>query len=158
VAARAEITFIGEGSFAIQPALSWDASLTPGIPAGVQADDILVLVIEHGGIIQSLSIPGWNLAVSDNSAQLQVFWRRASGVDVAPTIPASFFAVAQIAAFRGCETTGDPIEAFSSIYLWRQTSAAAPSIPTASDGDMLLLAGVGWDDETAWEYGAYFGF
>ena len=93
--------------------------ITPTMPTGVDANDILILPVETAAT-ESVSTPsGWNLldqayetGDASTGTRLTVFWKRAVGGDTAPTITdPGDHAVGRIVAYRDCKRTGDPFDA-----------------------------------------------
>lgn len=141
----------------------------PGLPAGFQADDIHVLVIEtENEPIPAMS--GWNnvgagtvnLATGVVTA-LTIRWRRAVGGDTTPSVPASTGAAAgkhticRVIGFSGCETNGDPWDV--TLFGTENTVDTTVSFPnppsTTRDNDMVVhVVTTGQDTNTAQSSGA----
>jgi hypothetical protein len=134
-------------------ASSTGAAITPGIPAGTDANDILILLHEMDPALNPAvlgAVTGFaevNLSPSSQPAglptRLTVRWHRATGPESGTvSCPAvTNHHVARIIGVRGCVTSGDP---------WNQTAAsvAASSASVSIDGltttaiDCLILAAV----------------
>jgi hypothetical protein len=134
-------------------ASSTGAAITPGIPAGTDANDILILLHEMDPVLSAAAlgaVTGFaevNLSPSSQTAglptRLTVRWHRATGPESGTvSCPAvTNHQVARIIGVRGCVTSGDP---------WNQTAAsvAASSASVSVDGltttaiDCLILAAV----------------
>ena len=99
---------------------SGTGALTPGMPAGIQTGDVLLLVVNNtftATTAATLSDAQSFVAVADiNSgdfggirAQATGFWRRYDGAGSGPTVADNGeFNVARIIAVRGCALVGDP--------------------------------------------------
>lgn len=101
-------------------------TINPGLPTGLQANDIMLLFVFLPDN-NTVDIPsGWahvtnspavhNSAASFGTVQLAVLWKRATGSDSAPSVsdsgPASLGIIAaRISAFRGVVTSGNPWDA-----------------------------------------------
>lgn len=125
---------------------------TPGIPAGTAANDILVAVV-YSTTTDPITTPsGWTqkLATTNATNHVQtILWKRAVGGDTSPSITGQQFEViAQIAAFSGCITTGDPFSAAAAQANASSTTVTAPSITPANANEMILFA-VGWGTQGA---------
>jgi len=138
-------TFIAAGTFA-----EGTGNITPGPPAGIQANDILLLFVETAN--ETVSAPaGWS-AVADSpqgtgtvggatSTALTVFWRRATANESAPTITdPGDHVVAQIHAFRGCIDTGNPWDVTSGNTGGSSTAVSIPGDTTTLPNCLVVLA------------------
>jgi len=114
------ISFVSAGTFGI----------TPGIPAGTAANDILVLVT-MGDVTGQLA--GWT--VKTNVTHLHVQWKRATGSDTTNAIGWP----ARIYAFRGCTTSGDPFNVAGSTGAGSFVNATAAAITPNVDNAMVLF-------------------
>jgi len=89
-----------------------DGSLSPGLPAGFQANDIGLLSVVSVPGDGAVVIPaGWTTVVDVTLVrELTVAWRRLQGGDTAPTVtkPALNGWTAQIVGYRGVRATGNP--------------------------------------------------
>jgi hypothetical protein len=111
-------TFVAKGT-----ASGSTAAITPGLPAGIQVNDILLLYLETSD--ETISIANQNggtwAAVPDSPksaspTRITVFWSRYNGTQGAPTTSDSGnHQYGVILAYRGCPTTGDP---------WNATAAS----------------------------------
>jgi hypothetical protein len=95
-------------------------NITPGIPAGIQKNDVLLLTVESAN--ESVPTPaGWNIVTNSpqgtgtgggtTATRLSMFWLRVplGGIVAAPTITdPGDHAVAKIRAYRNCIETGNP--------------------------------------------------
>ncbi|MHB8845683.1 MAG: fibronectin type III domain-containing protein [Nitrospirota bacterium] len=130
-------------------------NVTPTVPTGTAADDILVCVIETKDNI-SLSMPaGWTLLYSTTSGathQAAVFWKRAIAGEPNPAIThtGGNSIIAQISGFSGCETTGSPIDVYSSTTTDPASlTIMAKSITTTVPNAMILFTIHDADNNTA---------
>lgn len=96
-------TVVGTGA-----ASAGTGDITPALPSGIQADDILVLFVEsaYGEAVSAPS--GWEAAPnspiesSSGGTRLSVFWKRAGGSESAPTVTdPGDHVIGAIIAFRG---------------------------------------------------------
>lgn len=120
-------TCLGSGTVAV--ALNAGGAITPGNPDGVQADDVLLLLIANesvltAGQLTNIASAGYTqLAGSpvysgahSNSTRFYGFWKRSNGSSPAvPSFsnPAADYIIAAIVGFRGCPTSGDPWDLFA---------------------------------------------
>ncbi|MGH7391434.1 MAG: LamG domain-containing protein [Candidatus Rokuibacteriota bacterium] len=112
-------------------------TVTPALPAGLQTNDLLLLVAESAN--QAVTIPtpnggtwmevanspqGMGTAGQISGARLTMFWSRYNGTQGNPTTndPGNHIG-AKIFAFRGCETSGNP---------WNVTAGDVPASGTAN--------------------------
>jgi hypothetical protein len=109
-------------------------TVTPTLPTGLQANDVLLLFVETANQASSISDSaegtwaqvanspqGTGIAGSALATRLTVFWSRYDGVQTAPTVADSGdHQVAVILAFRGVITSGNP---------WDVTSGNVDVIP-----------------------------
>lgn len=150
--------FIAAGTFANN---SGDA--TPGLPAGIQADDILMLIVQSVGTDPDPAAPaGYALitkaeTVSGTSLVINVFWKRATASESAPTvIDTGDHQCAQILAFRGCTPIGNP---WDDTNTNTQTATTAVSISGATTTGPLRLivaiAGTSLDANSTTEFSGW---
>ena len=105
-------------------------TVTPGLPSGWQQDDIFLLVVETPANTNTPPA-GWTAVTnspqgdgSTTSTFINVYWRRATASESAPTVPDSGnHTYAVILAFRGCPTSGNP---------WNVTSGGSESTQDTS--------------------------
>jgi hypothetical protein len=116
-------------------------SLTPGLPAGFQADDIHILVAHHSSNTDFNDPAGWTriTALTGNNTTAQrvvAWWRRAqngdSGPSVATASASTAVRIARIYGVRGCVTTGDPWDSGSGAGPSRSANAASATISSTS--------------------------
>jgi len=133
-------------------ASSTGAAITPGIPAGTVADDVLILLHEMDPVLSAAAlgaVTGYAEVTGSPSSQtgglptrLTVRWHRATGAESGTvSCPAvTNHHIARIVGVRGCVTSGDP---------WNQTAASLENVSDTSvsvDGltttvaDCLVLA------------------
>lgn len=126
------------------------AAITPGIPAGIQNNDILLLLVQTQGAQPATAPSGWTDASISNTAgttaglSLAVFWKRTTGTESAPTVADSGdHQIAIIYAFRNCRSTATPINGFSTTSVTAaSTTYTAPTV-TSTYADCLGLAFMG---------------
>lgn len=141
-------TFVAAGTFAGSA-----ATASPGIPAGTVADDILLLFVETENEAVTLSTAegfatigaptGTGTAGGTTASCITVFWKRATGSDVAPTVAdAGDHVACRILGFRGVKATGDPwnVAAVWSVDSVADTSGSATGVTTTVN-DCLIVIG-----------------
>lgn len=128
-------------------------NITPGIPAGIQADDILIMVY-HGSDQVAVTVDAaWTQIVQGNgggtTSRLGVWWHRYDGV----TAPSALIThasgqtpIAGIAAFRGYKRTGSPVNVAGSITGGTDASIEHGTITPTVDLCMLLVINGAADD------------
>lgn len=138
-------TYVGEGS-------KGDANgdITPSIPAGYAADDILFLFVEtanqpvaapSGGWAAVNTVVGTGSAGSGTATALQVFWKRAGGSESAPTVTGTTnHKTGQIFAWRGCLTSGTPFEAVGGDIGASSTAVTIPGLTTLGPERIVIAA------------------
>ena len=149
------VSYVGQSGV---PA-SGTGAVTVAWPSGHQADDIGVLLIQHAN--QPIStLAGWNLIGSSGvgtagvagSVGVTAFWKRAASGAEADVSLADLgdHQRARILAFRGCETSGSPINtAVLGIDAVSETAVSIPAITTTVDGCMVLAGVANATDTTA---------
>jgi hypothetical protein len=105
-------TFVAAGS-AVTVASGDLASVS--IPAGIQNNDILIVVVHSRDNVDATMQGDWTQKVEGNgnlTNRLEVFWKRTAGSESAPTVTHTLGlgAIAQMFAFRSSITSGDPFE------------------------------------------------
>ena len=99
--------FVGAGA----PTHADNASVTPALPAGIQAGDVLLLLAAaRNGPGVSVPAPPGGYTVLCDASNVRLFGKVATGSELAPTVTFTVPATgatrsAQMAAFRGCTTT-----------------------------------------------------
>ena len=128
------------------------------IPSGIQNNDILITFVHQLDNVNT-SMTGWTNNVSGNgntSNRLEIFWKRTTGTESAQTVThtGGSSSIAQICAFRGAVTSGDPFDVSGTV----QSNAGSP-ISTASITttivNTLILHVFGSADDNTW--GSYTG-
>lgn len=148
-------TFVAAGAKA-----SGLGAVTPALPTGIAADDILLFMAEcNAGETVSIPTPNggtWTQLPSspqDSSTNhLTVFWSRFNGTQGAPTTndPGNHICCF-IAAFRGCVTTGDPWDVTNGGLDGSSdtTLNAVGNTTTVVDCLVVIIASVGTDSNVA---------
>lgn len=122
------------------------------IPATVIADDVLILAaINRDGTTDPAVVDDdvtgnlWALLGgqnADTNGELTIWWKRATAATALKTITATLFTgscAGSLAAFRGCETTGNPYENVTSEANASGNATQAGFTPT-KNGNMVVLA------------------
>ncbi len=127
---------------------SGGVDLTPGMPAGFLASDILVILVETSnepvaGVVGYAEHPASPVisAGGSSATALQVFWKRAVGGETSPTVPgATNHTIARIAAFSGCVATGNPWDVYAGNNNGGvpATSVVWPSVTTTVPNTMIV--------------------
>jgi hypothetical protein len=138
-------TFVSAGFSA-----SGTGNITPGLPPGIQAGDVLLLFVQSGN--QTVSTPsGWSVMADSpqgtgtpggaTACAISVFWKRAAVVEAAPTVTdPGDHALGQILAFRGCISSGNPWDVTSGDVLASQsTSVSIPGDTTTVANCLVVL-------------------
>lgn len=138
-------------------------TITPGLPSGTQADDILLLFVETKGG-ESITVTGWEAAPNtpvDASVQyptrLSVFWKRAGSSESAPTTADSGdHQIGGILGIRGCTTVGSPFFVSTGGTTAASTSQSGTSF-TSYLSDLLVVNAFaqGGDGYTAGQFSAW---
>lgn len=134
------------------------AAITPAMPSGVQANDILLLFLETAN--QAITVSGgtetWSqvtnspqstgTAAGADGTRLTVFWARAS--QASPTSPTTSDSgdhqLGRIIAVRGCITTGNPWDITAgSVEATSDTTVSFPTVTTTMDDTLVVLAMAG---------------
>src|SRR3569623_3298440 len=160
VRASATATATSSGVFFVAAGTAAQANggnVSVPLPAGIAANDILILVADSGDNATSTTAPtGWNLLSSSyitTANQGIIFWRRATGADAAPTVTHNFAGanniIARIYAFRGVDATtaSDVTNSMTNSAADFTTEAAA--ITTVTDNVLLLFATMIDDNRTS---------
>ncbi len=144
------ITCVGAGAIASAA----NNSVSPGLPSGWAANDILICVVSsHDNNSATITNPsGWAAWESGKSngtkLQFSVFWKRATSSETAPTVSHSSFGSyidAVIVAYRGCVTSGDPSDVIGTTVATTPANAnenfSTAGITTTIAGDMVIEIG-----------------
>lgn len=131
-------------------AQSGTGGVTPGLPSGHVANDILLLFVRTAnepisaptGYTQKGSTQGTGTAAGSAATSLQLFWKRDSGSESAPSVADSGNSTtAQIIAIAGCPTSGDPFDAIDGdVLASASTSVTIPGVTTTEDNALVLVA------------------
>ena len=143
-------TFVAAGTVA-----SGTGAITPALPAGLQANDILLLFVETAN--QTLSITNQNggtwtqvtgspqgtgTAGGTAATRLTAFWSRYNGTQGAPTVSDSGnHQLARMIAIRGATTSGDPCDVTAGgVEATSDTSGSIPGATTTVAYDLVVAA------------------
>lgn len=145
-------TFVAKGAFA-----SGISAISPAVPAGYRNDDLLLLFVESAN--QAITAPtGWNevanspqgtgTAAAAGGVRLAVFWKIATGAEVAPTVAdTGDHQTAIMMAFRGLDPA-NPIDATAGSVGAATTAMVFPSVTTTQANSLVILA-AGMDTDAA---------
>lgn len=147
-------TFVASGALA-----EGTGTITPVLPAGIVADDILLLFMSTANEAASVPTPNggtWTEVTNSpqgtgtaggSGSRLTVFWSRYNGVQGNPTTndPGDHVG-GRISAFRGCITAGNPFNISSGAA----GSTAAITIPAATTtvNDCLVVLAATTEDSS----------
>lgn len=134
---------------AVGTVASGTAAVTPGLPAGTVAGDLLLLFVETGNetvpaMTGWMDVSGSPVAMATAQAtRLTVRWKRAGAGETAPAVPdPGDHVVARIIGVdRGADMTSAPIHASAAATeATSDTSVAFPAVTTALPGCLILNA------------------
>lgn len=143
------ISYIGSGT----KTAATNATITPPLPAGTQAGDILCIVGTTYGV-PTIAASGYTAKISAvNGTYTRVFllWKRHSGSESAPSVTGATNAItAQVLAFRGVDTGVDPWDSIAAAATTgNDLSIEFPSLTTGVDGALILAVGGNRDNNTS---------
>ena len=136
-------------------------SISPNIPTGTAADDIVILIAgtiagNTISITADGSITPWTLIASPDvtgGEHIYVWWGRYSSGTTGPTVvPSGDHIVGTLASWSGCITSGSPINVSEtgSEATSDTTGSFATTISTSENNTMVILASsTGPDSNTA---------
>jgi len=154
------ITYVGAGTVA----RAASGNITPALPTGWAANDIFVCVVSsRDNKPATMPSPQWTALESGvsngTSMQFSVFYRRAVAGDTAPLVThtgtGNLNITAVIVAYRGCVTSGNPVEIMGptqSTSGTRLTFVSSTGITTLTNGDMLVGVGCSVPQDTTSNY------
>lgn len=132
--------------YAVGTVASGIAGVTPGLPAGTVADDILILMLENQDAGAVGTVTGYTdiqsaFAGSGTITRLSLRWKRAVAGEAAPSVPdPGDHVVARIIGVRGCPPGGNPVNvSFQSTELLADTTVSIPG-GTTTKPDCLIIA------------------
>lgn len=133
--------------YAVGTIASGTAGVTPGLPAGTVANDILILLLENQDAGAVGTVTGYTdiqtaFAASGTITRLSLRWKRAGASESAPSVPdPGDHVVARIIGVRGCIQTGSPvnISAFNT-ELVSDTSVSIPGATTTQANCLIIAA------------------
>lgn len=125
---------------------SGTGDITPGLPSGLAKNDILVLAVENNSSDPGPAVPDGYAHItgsplSTTGTRLSAFWKRATGVEAAPTIvDTGDHALARMIGVRGCRTEGYPWEATqTSVEAVSDTSGSATGFTTTQTNELVMI-------------------
>lgn len=143
-------TFVAAGAV-----VSGTGAVTPALPAGIAANDILLLFVETANQASSItnqnggtwtevtgSPQGYGTAAASDAVRLTVFWSRYNGTQGAPTVSDSGdHQQARIIAIRGAATSGNPWDVTAGgTESTVDTSGAIPGATTTVTNTLVVTA------------------
>jgi hypothetical protein len=159
-------TYVASGAQSINA-----GAITPALPAGIAVGDVLVMFVETAN--QATSIANGNGATwteigtqvgtgtagSTSATRLSMWWTRYDGViTTGPTTNDSGdHQLGRIAAFRGCKSTGSPIDAVATFAAEAGPSTInIPAVVTTVDNTLVVAAVADdWDNASTTRYGSW---
>lgn len=139
---KAMPTFVAAGT-----AQGGTGALTVPAPAGIQNNDILLLLVETrpdqtvaapSGYAEVTGSP--QLTTLTSGTQMSVFWKRTNGTESDITVADSGdHQVAQILAFRGCVTSGNPWDVSGGAIQDTATTSVSISGMTTTVANTLVV-------------------
>lgn len=146
-------TYVAEGTV-----VAGVGAITPGLPAGISTDDILILWTEsQAGQPTSISNANggtWTKFVQVGSGTgaggtaLGAFWSRYNGTQGDPTVGDSGdHTFGYIEAYRGCVATGDPYEGLVQGNETTADTSVEVTGSTTLGADRLVLVGVSREND-----------
>ncbi|TXF13721.1 DUF6701 domain-containing protein [Pelomicrobium methylotrophicum] len=159
VAGAATVAYGGSGSFAVRGNCG---SISPGLPPGTAAGDLLIAVVASGAS-PTLSMPGWTLLFQDNPVSnltSAIYWRIATGGDSTTITQSGTCNVlaARISRFTGVDAQQPFMTAPLAASNWSYQNANTVTTGTETTdypGAMLAVTTHSTDDDT---FGALGGF
>ncbi len=156
------ITLEGLGKAASQ---SSGTGVTPGAPSSPQNGDIWICVAHETAQVALSMHSDWTQVAQGNGggtlSRLGVWWYRYSGSGPTNrTVSRSSTAaplIARIQAFRGCKSTGSPINVQGTIQTGTDSTVDASAVTTTVADCYALIAG-GCEDNQGWNSGPNNGF
>lgn len=129
-------------------------NMTPANPASLAVDDILICCIAQHDNVTATMPAGWTRIVAQNSTtaiRLDTFWRRVtsageSSASVTVTRAAGDAGLAQITAFRGITTSGDPHNTSASLGNASSATVTMPTVTPSAAGQTIVFVGTVADD------------
>lgn len=144
-------TYVAEGSVG-----TGTGAITPGLPAGIATDDILILWVEtqanQAATISNANGGTWTGFASPDaggtSTRLSAFWSRYNGTQGAPTVADSGdHTFGYIEAYRGVVASGDPYEALVTGSETTANTSLSVTGSTTLGADRLVLVGVSREND-----------
>jgi hypothetical protein len=121
--------------------------MTPGLPAGIAADDILISACAQRDDVAPTMTGDWTPIYDVNVSagrRAAAWWHRYDGStspDTTITRAAGDSGSARITAFSGCITTGSPIDTFDTFaHTVNATTCTYPSVvPSAANYELVFI-------------------
>lgn len=134
--------------YAVGTVASGIAGVTPGLPAGTVADDILILLLENQDATAVGTVTGYSViqapfASTGTATRLDVRWKRAVAGEAAPSVPdPGDHVVARIIGVRGC-INGPTSPVHTSNFgteLVADTTVSIPGATTTKPNCLIIAA------------------
>lgn len=141
-------TFVAAGPYLSE---GGGSSANIGAPSGVQAGDIVLIVLYHeheGGAATPSSVPsGFTEIHSEHTtgdvSHSRLYWKRSSGSEPSSynfSFSNSNWRTGYSVAFRGCVSSGDPVDAFDGNTSGSNNSgSSAPAVSLTTTGPDRML-------------------
>ena len=135
------ITFVAIGTSA---SVATGASCAPGTPAGIANNDILVLCVTSPGGATITCDNGFTEKVAGGdtvNGTMKVFYKRTTGTEGTTTVSRSGGngLGCQMAAYRGCKTSGDPFNIAGTVQLNTATQPISTTSITTTVANCMAL-------------------
>lgn len=119
-------------------------NMVPGEPAGAQSNDILIVFCEQRDNVVSTMSGDWTQIYGVNngaSSRASAWWcRRGAGApSYTITRAGGDSGIAVVVTYRGCEVSGNPIDAYGTANSNNSKTVNYPSVTTSKSNCMLLF-------------------
>jgi hypothetical protein len=125
-------------------------AVSTDLPAGFQANDILILTVGAEETVGTIATPsGWtqigsqlNSGSGTTGNDMAIFWKRATGSETTFNVAdTGVWTLSSIQAISGCIQTGNPIDTFNTqAEAVADTSFTLPEITTSVDNTLILVS------------------
>lgn len=154
--ARADISFVAAGTSCQQ---STGSNCSPGTPANIQNNDILILTVYSPNAPSITVDNGYTLKVSTATAngKMEIHWKRTTGTESSTTCTRSGDngILCTITAWRGVVTTGDPFDVLGTITAFSAATTISTASVTTVTNNAMVMHYMGSENDNTW--GTYTG-